>query len=102
MNPLSFVDNTILFTLRMVKSLKLIMQTIRTYKDTSGYLINCQKTHFMVHQNVFDSKKKKIKRIIGIKQKHGITTQILNSKPKKLKKNLKPNPNPLTLTLILP
>ena len=30
------------------------------YEDTSGQLINSEKSHLMIHQNVFDTTKKKI------------------------------------------
>ena len=38
-------------------SLKLIMQTLGTFEDTSGQLINSEKTPIMVHKNVFDTTK---------------------------------------------
>ena len=76
MNHLSFEDDTILFTSVWAKSLKLIMQTLRTYENNFGQLINSAKSHLMVHQNVFDTTKESIKRITRFKQRQGITNYL--------------------------
>ena len=76
LNHLCFADDTMLLTLGRDKSLQLIMQTLESYEDTSGQVINCDKCHFMVHHNGLDSKKERIKRISGFKHKQGIITNI--------------------------
>ena len=76
MNNLCFAADTILFTSGRVKSLQLIMQTLKTYQDTFVQLINCDKSNFMVHQNAFESTNDRIKRNTGFKQKQGITSYL--------------------------
>lgn len=73
---LSLTNDTILFTSGRAKSLQFNIQTLRTYEDTYGQWINCEKSHFMVHQSVFDNTKDRIKRITRLKKKQGITTYL--------------------------
>ncbi|XP_015160445.1 uncharacterized protein [Solanum tuberosum] len=47
-NHLSFAHDVIIFTSGREESLKLIMETLSTYEDTSDQLINKGKSHFMV------------------------------------------------------
>lgn len=75
-NHFSFEDDTIFFTLGRVKHLQLTMQTLRPYENASVQLINFEKSHFMVHQNVFDSTKDIIKRITDFIQNQGTTTYV--------------------------
>ncbi|XP_015160416.1 uncharacterized protein [Solanum tuberosum] len=75
-NHLSFADDIILFTSGRQKTLKLIMQTLNSYEETSGQLINRDKSHFMVHSCAFNSTRDRIKKITGFKQKEGPITYL--------------------------
>ena len=75
-NHLSFVDDTILFTSGRTKTLQLILQNLKDYEETSGQMINSDTSHFLVHMNVFNSTKDKIRRITGFKQKQGPITYL--------------------------
>ncbi|XP_049348952.1 uncharacterized protein LOC125813502 [Solanum verrucosum] len=75
-NHLSFADDIILFTSGRQRTLKLIMQTLSSYEETSGQLVNTDKSHFMVHSNAFNSTRDRIKRITGFKQKEGPITYL--------------------------
>lgn len=50
-NHLSFADDVIIFTSSNKHSIKLIMDTLTMYEDTSDQLINKSKSHFMVPAN---------------------------------------------------
>lgn len=52
------------------------MQTLKSYEETSGKMINCDKIHFMVFQNLFDSTKDRIKRITSFKHIQDIITYL--------------------------
>ena len=52
------------------------MQTLKTYENTSGQLINSDKCHFIVHKNVFDTTKERTKRITRFKQRQGVTNYL--------------------------
>lgn len=69
-NYLCFSDDIILFTSRRCNSLKILMHTLKEYANTSGQLINVDKSHFMLHSNAFNSTRHRIKRLIGFTQKH--------------------------------
>ncbi|XP_015159877.1 uncharacterized protein [Solanum tuberosum] len=75
-NHLSFADDIIIFTSGRKKSLELIMYTLNIYEETSGQLVNKDKSHFMVHSNAFNSTRDRIKRITGFKQKEGPITYL--------------------------
>ncbi|XP_049364529.1 uncharacterized protein LOC125829336 [Solanum verrucosum] len=75
-NHLSFADDIIIFTSGRKKSLELIMHTLNIYEETSGQLVNKDKSHFMVHSNAFNSTKDRIKRVTGFKQKEGHITYL--------------------------
>ncbi|KAH0772311.1 hypothetical protein KY290_016292 [Solanum tuberosum] len=75
-NHLSFADDIILFTSGRQKTLKLIMRTLKNYEETSGQLINSDKSHFMVHTSAFNSTKDRIKRITGFKLREGTLTYL--------------------------
>ncbi|XP_015160335.1 uncharacterized protein [Solanum tuberosum] len=62
-----FADDIILFTSGRQKTLKLIMQTLQSYEQSSGQLVNTDKSHFMVHSCAFNSTKDRIKRITGFR-----------------------------------
>lgn len=47
--------------------------TLNEYEDTYGQLFNRDKRHFMLHSNVFNSTRDKIKILKGLKQKKGST-----------------------------
>lgn len=47
------------------------MATLKEYDDTSGQLINGDKSYFMLHSNAFYRTRDRIKRLTGIKQKQG-------------------------------
>lgn len=70
-NHLSFVDNIILFTLGRCKTLKILMQTLKEYENTSWKLINAYKIHFMLHSNAFNYIIDSIKTLIGFMKKSG-------------------------------
>ncbi|KAK6780090.1 hypothetical protein RDI58_022274 [Solanum bulbocastanum] len=70
-NYLSFVDDIILFTSGRHRTLKLIMQTLTSYEETSGQLVNREKSHFMIHTSSFHSIRDRIRRVTGFKQKEG-------------------------------
>ncbi|XP_049410619.1 uncharacterized protein LOC125873814 [Solanum stenotomum] len=65
-NHLSFADDIIVFTSGRKKSLELIMQTLNIYEETSGQLLNKDKSQFLVHSNAFNSTKDMIKRITRV------------------------------------
>lgn len=75
-NQLSFVDDIILFTSGRQKTLRLIMKTLKIYEETSGQLVNTDKSHFMVHPNAFNSTKERIKRLTAFRQKEGPLTYL--------------------------
>lgn len=68
-NHLSFANDNIVFTSGRTKTLKLILQTLKEYEETTGQMINSDKSHFLVHLIVFKVTKDSIKRITGFKQK---------------------------------
>lgn len=67
-NNLSFVDDVIIFTSRNRESLKLIMQTLSTYKDVSGQLLNQNKRNFMVPSYALVSTIIKLKNVTSFNQ----------------------------------
>ena len=71
-NHISLADDTILFTSGRAKSLKLIMQTLKTDKDSSSQLIKSENSHFVVHNNVFDKKKRELKGSLGLNKGKGL------------------------------
>ena len=75
-NHLSFADDIILFTSRKCKSLKLFMTTLKEHENTSGQLINGEKSNFVLHSNAFNSTRDRIKRLTGFKQKKGPLTYL--------------------------
>nr|XP_010319955.1 uncharacterized protein LOC104647080 [Solanum lycopersicum] len=75
-NHLSFADDIILFTSGRHKTLKLLMKTLKDYNETSGQLINEDKSHFMLHSNAFTSTRDRIKRITVFKQRQGPLTYL--------------------------
>ncbi|XP_049378041.1 uncharacterized protein LOC125842768 [Solanum stenotomum] len=75
-NHLSFADDIILFSSGRQKTLKLIMQTLNLYEETSGQLVNTDKSHFMVHPNAFNNTRDRIKMITGFRQKEGPITYL--------------------------
>ncbi|XP_049359576.1 uncharacterized protein LOC125824269 [Solanum verrucosum] len=75
-NYLSFADDIIIFTLGRKKFLKLIMHSLKTYEETSGQLVNKDKSHFMIHSNAFNITRDTIKRTTGFKQKEGPITYL--------------------------
>ena len=52
------------------------MTTLREYENTSGQLINGDKSHFMLHSNAFNSTRDRIKRLTSFKQKQGPLTYL--------------------------
>ena len=46
------------------------MHTLKEYANTSGQLINVDKSHFMLHSNAFNRTRHRIKRLIGFTQNH--------------------------------
>ena len=67
-NHLSFADDIILFTSGRSRTLKLLMNTLKVYEETSGQLINGDKSHFMLHPRAFNSTRDRIKKLTGFKQ----------------------------------
>ena len=68
-NHLSFVYDIILFTSGRCKTLKILMNTLKEYENTSGQLINGDKIHFMLHSNAFTSTKDRIKKNLQVLNK---------------------------------
>ncbi|KAK6781999.1 hypothetical protein RDI58_019795 [Solanum bulbocastanum] len=66
-NHLSFVDDIILFTSGRHRTLKLIIETLTSYEETLGQLINRDKSHFMIHTSAFNSTRDRIKRVTGLR-----------------------------------
>lgn len=52
------------------------MQTLGTFEDTFGKLINSEKSPIMVHKNVFYTTKERTNRITGFKQRQRITNYL--------------------------
>ena len=50
------------------------MNTLKEYENTSGQLINGDKSHFMLHSNAFTSTRDRINRLAGFK--HGPITYL--------------------------
>ena len=76
MNHLSFADDIILFTFGRCKTLKILINTLNEYENTSGQLINGYKSHFMLNSNAFTSTRDRIKRLTGFKKKQGPITYL--------------------------
>ncbi|XP_059295500.1 uncharacterized protein LOC132048832 [Lycium ferocissimum] len=51
-NPLSYVDDTLLFLSTEKESVKLMMKKIQQYEEVSGQLVNLNKSAFYVHHKV--------------------------------------------------
>ncbi|XP_015165490.1 uncharacterized protein [Solanum tuberosum] len=68
-NHLSFADDVIIFTSGREESLKLIMETLSTYEDTSDQLINKGKSHFMVPKDTPSHIIDMIQEITGFNQR---------------------------------
>ncbi|WMV30196.1 hypothetical protein MTR67_023581 [Solanum verrucosum] len=68
-NYLSFADDVIIFTSGREESLKLIMETLSTYEDTSDQLINKGKSHFMVPKDTPSHLIDMIQEITGFNQR---------------------------------
>lgn len=52
------------------------MDTLATYEETSGQLINKEKSHFMVPSIAFRSTINKIKRVTNFNQKSDLITHL--------------------------
>jgi len=52
------------------------MQTLHTYEETSGQLVNKDRSHFLIHFNAFNSTRDRIKRLTSFKQKEGPITYL--------------------------
>ena len=46
------------------------------YENTSGQLINGDKSHFMLHSNTFNTTRHRIKRLTSFKQEQGLITYL--------------------------
>ena len=68
-NHLSIANDIILFIFGRCKTLKCLMATLNKYEDSSGQLINGDKSHFILHYNSFNSTRDRIKTLTGFKQK---------------------------------
>ncbi|KAK4706801.1 hypothetical protein R3W88_033633 [Solanum pinnatisectum] len=52
------------------------MQTLNDYEETSGQLVNKDKSHFMIHSSTFNNTRNRIKKATGYRQKEGIITYL--------------------------
>ncbi|KAK4706459.1 hypothetical protein R3W88_033984 [Solanum pinnatisectum] len=52
------------------------MQTLNAYEESSGQLVNKEKSHFMIHSSTFTSTRDRIKRITDYEPKEGVTTYL--------------------------
>ena len=52
------------------------MNTLKEHENTSGQLINGEKSNFVLHSNAFNSTRDRIKRLTGFKQMQGPITYL--------------------------
>ncbi|XP_019224305.1 PREDICTED: uncharacterized protein LOC109205994 [Nicotiana attenuata] len=73
---LSFADDIIIFTSGSTYSLQKIMDTLQSYENTSGQLINKNKSHFMTSSSAFPYTIRRIKQITGFTRKESPLTYL--------------------------
>ncbi|KAK6780037.1 hypothetical protein RDI58_022221 [Solanum bulbocastanum] len=52
------------------------MQTLSSYENISGQLVNKEKSHFMIYSNTFNNTTDRIKRVTGFKYKDEVITYL--------------------------
>ncbi|XP_019240872.1 PREDICTED: uncharacterized protein LOC109220861 [Nicotiana attenuata] len=73
---LSFADDIIIFTSGSRYSLHKIMGILQAYEQTSGQLINKNKSHFMVSPSAFQSTSRRVTQITGFSRKNSPITYL--------------------------
>ncbi|KAK6803155.1 hypothetical protein RDI58_000939 [Solanum bulbocastanum] len=75
-NSKEWADDIIIFTSGWKHSLKLIMNTLSTYEEVLGHLINKAKIHFLLHSNAFKTTYDRVKKYTGFHQREAPITYL--------------------------